>query len=411
MRRESPGSVRWLTVGALALALATAGSAGVGAQDEPVAEPLPQTSPLLPGVELETTEVEPGVYHVLTDGVRGLSRPIEFTYFDTHQSPGDLHRVNALVTRGLAANENGVWLGGPEGIFRLGQDELAWEQEPAREWWNAGFEVTPGDELFRPGEGLVLKGTEWRRIVPRLAGLKAMRGANGQFTADGSYWARGTNGKSGKERRTVFARRDDDGWSRIKNPPEPPGRAKDARQASIDQWGVTDDGVLYITRAHRHVQRFADGRWETLPRPGGRIADLHVGHDGTVWVERQDEGRWTYGGGSEVVRLGEDGWTGFELGPPRYLHPSPSAVGSDGAFWVAPGGDLVSEGGCDGILRLGESGVSRFLLGQCVYDIAAGPNGELWAEAGTWEGNWYAPESVGPVEVYLITPEAWTSTE
>ena len=37
---------------------------------------------LLPGVDLVTEEVEPGVFHVLSDGIRELSRPVEFLWLE-----------------------------------------------------------------------------------------------------------------------------------------------------------------------------------------------------------------------------------------------------------------------------------------------------------------------------------------
>jgi hypothetical protein len=396
----------------MATVLAAVPLGPVAGQEDPTTE-VPSTGPdLLAGVDLETVEVEPGVYQVLGDAYRDLTRPIEIVVFDPHLSPGDAHRVNAVATGGLAANANGVWLGGHDGVFRLGQDDLVWEVEPSRSWWDAGLTVTPADRLYRRDgrwAGEVLVDGTWKKVIPKLRNFEA-RGATGQFTSDGSLWIRGDNAKRGEGRRAVFARRDGDGWTRVGSPPRLPNRAADKRPASVDHWGVTDDGVLYVTRGRRQVQRFADGKWETLPAPGGRLVGLLVGPEGSVWVEREERDGWTYGGGSEFARLDDDRWTTYEIGPPRYLFPSPEAVGADGALWVAPGGSLMSDGGCAGIIRIDRVGLERFLLDHCVYDVAPGPNGELWLEAGTWDGNWYAPEDVGPVGVYVITPDAWTAT-
>ena len=401
---------RPLIVMALATTLAATGHGAALGQDA-TTEESPTDPGVLAGVELETVEVEPGVHHVLRDGVRDLDRSVEFAVFHGHMSPGDAFRINAVATRGLAANGNGVWLGGPDGVVRLGHEELVWEQEPTQNWYGSGYEVTPDDRLFRPDSGEIYNGDKWRRPVLRLKGVDAKRVRNSQFTSDGTLWTMASNDGQGRARRNILVRRDDDGWRRIKYPPDPPGRKKDARPANIGPWGVTDDGVVYVTRNGRQVQRYTDGAWETLPAPGGRIVGLHVGPEGTVWAERAETRGHTYGGGSEFVRLGEDGWTGYEVGAPRHMYPSPEAVAADGAMWVAPAGSLMSDGGCDGIIRIGDTGLDRFLPGHCVYDVAPGPGGEVWLEAGTWDGNWYAPDAVGPVGVYVITPAAWTNGE
>ncbi|MEX1295165.1 MAG: hypothetical protein AB1Z67_03235 [Candidatus Limnocylindrales bacterium] len=403
-------TARWAVIPALALALATASAGAVSGQDGSEAGTAPDMPGSLVGEDLEAVELAPGVYQVLRDGVRDLTRPLEIVIFDPNLSPGDVHRLNAVATHGLAANANGVWLGGPDGVFRLGHDDLVWETGPNPDATGAGLIVTPADRLYRGGDGgagEILAKDEWKPVVPTLGGFEA-DGSAGRFTQDGSLWVRGTNAKQGDQRRAAFARRDADGWTLIGSPPRLPGRAPDKRPASVDHWGVSDSGVLYVSRARRQVQRYADGRWETLAPPGGRIAGLHVGPDGAVWVERESADGRTYAGSSEFARLDEDGWTGYELGPPRYLSPSPAAVGADGALWLAPGGDLMSSGGCAGIIRVGTGRLDRFLLDHCIYDVAPGPSGELWLEAGTWDGSWYAPASVGPVGVYVITPAAWT---
>jgi hypothetical protein len=66
---------------------------------------------LLPGVDLVTAEVEPGVYRVLSDGVRDLSREAD---------DGDAW-LGGVLDGGIVAGLDGsVWWLGPEGFLRLG---------------------------------------------------------------------------------------------------------------------------------------------------------------------------------------------------------------------------------------------------------------------------------------------------
>ena len=85
---------------------------------------------LLPGVELEAEEVEPGVYWVVSDGVRDLSRVADRT---------DL-LMGGLFNGNLAAGRDGsVWSFGPDGFFRLGDaDTHAWSDIRARRWRGVG---------------------------------------------------------------------------------------------------------------------------------------------------------------------------------------------------------------------------------------------------------------------------------
>ena len=66
----------------------------------------------------------------------------------------------------------------------------------------------------------------------------------------------------------------------------------------------------------------------------------------------------------------------------------------------------MANGGCDGIVRTDGTSATRFLEDRCVHDIAVGPDGTVWAAATWWFGNYFSPESVSPVEIFAITPEA-----
>ena len=94
---------RRLALAGLVMATLMCGAAAVAAQG-------PSSDvDLLPGVDLLTEEVEPGVFRVASDGVRDLSSPIEFVWFWEGEAPRMLYRNNAMATGGLAANDEGVW--------------------------------------------------------------------------------------------------------------------------------------------------------------------------------------------------------------------------------------------------------------------------------------------------------------
>ena len=85
------------------------------------------------------------------------------------------------------------------------------------------------------------------------------------------------------------------------------------------------------------------------------------------------------------------------------------AAGADGAFWYASSGDPMTTGGCDGLTRVDGTGTKDFLEGMCIYDIALGPHGDVWLVAGSWDGNYWIPDAVGPVEVYVVSDDAAAS--
>jgi hypothetical protein len=76
------------------------------------------TAGLLPGVDLVTEEVEPGVFRVLSDGVRELSNvPVGAAADD------ELAFWDFLMSPNIAAGRASVWWFGPDGFFRLGDDQ------------------------------------------------------------------------------------------------------------------------------------------------------------------------------------------------------------------------------------------------------------------------------------------------
>jgi hypothetical protein len=73
------------------------------------------TPDLLPGVDLLTEEVEPGVYRVVSDGVRDLESEA------TIDRVGDMRLIG--THHSIAAGLDGsVWSFGPDAFYRLGNE-------------------------------------------------------------------------------------------------------------------------------------------------------------------------------------------------------------------------------------------------------------------------------------------------
>ena len=389
MRVAKTSAISVPAIGVMVLAMTGLGS--------PVAAQSSAPDPgLTIGLDLEMEAVEPGVFHVVSDGVRELSHEIEFLEFNEWGPPGWLYRTNATRSAGISANASGIWLRRPEGIVRLGEEELVWSPKPGD--LTPEFDVASDGTLYQRRQGLVLTDGEWRPVRPRVRGVELEQTHALRIAPDGTRWIKGTNGRNRESRRPRLARRDDDGWVRVESPPRPPQQAKTERHAGIGAWGVAEDGVVYVQR-DGDVQRFDGSGWETLTRPDGGIQHLLVGTDGTVWVNHSNP--------ASLTRLDGDEWTMYDVPPHLRLQGlEHAAVGLDGAYWYTPMGDPMSSGGCDGVIRTDGPTSERYLRGTCVYDIAIGPGGGVWVEATTWTGDYQTPESIGPLEVYLIAPDA-----
>ena len=67
--------------------------------------------------------------------------------------------------------------------------------------------------------------------------------------------------------------------------------------------------------------------------------------------------------------------------------------------------------GCDGLVSFDGSDSHRYLSGLCVHDIDIAADGSAWVLANEWVGTRDAPQMVGPVDLYVITPEAVAAAE
>ncbi len=360
-------------------------TAGVGADDT-------TTPVLLPGVDLITEEIEPGVYRVASDGARDLSEGVQ----DVTVTPGG----EVWVELGKKKDWDIVRLGEPGVSRKLGRKE-PWQLFTL----NGAPTVTGGLSPWRAydGEG-------WVDFEPTECDLLQYGATQGAIVADGGCWvADGGLARVDDEGGRV----DPDGWV----DPEEIGLGPEAIMVSA---AVADDGALWATVHLPRPLRFEglvhyDGRtWERVPYEREHpstiddfdsvgFAHTAVGPDGTVWVVDVNSGDPSSRPSLVfVVRTWDgDAWMTYApvevdvrtLPERRGLSVLRSLLGGsmdarfldDGRVWLL-----------DGLLHFDADGLrSQELPG--VGDLTFGPNGFAWTVA---EGG-----------LYVITPEAVVGTE
>jgi hypothetical protein len=172
-----------------------------------------------------------------------------------------------------------------------------------------------------------------------------------------------------------------------------------------------------------------EGGWERLPPPSEDedVAEVEFAPDGTLWVRwaeddtsgcesvrwgapnvlaRFDGTRWAEFDCTDGVPIMGGGGQGLEAG---FFRASP-----DGSVWLQPQGaeQETPRNFCDGIANFDGQSLTRYLPGRCIYAIDVGPDGSVWLHAG--EGadfNGSGGAVLGPIETYVITPEAVVATE
>jgi hypothetical protein len=396
--------------------------------------PSPQTIDPLAG--FLTKEVEPGVLRIVNDGIRDLSwlppggegnSPNPYRYYR-----------NAL---GLGS-DGSAWFARPDGVFRLGLDEVfaapgiihsdlpigvtsasPGNERQTRLWTLEGTGLTSLDPSSGPDRAV------WERD-PNSLFVAAGTGNRGLLAIDASsvLWAIAVDGadpyyppwdllSSADEVRT---------WTEHAFP-GPAGRV-------TGLWSTGTVGiVLLLELAEDHsdpeapprtgfseqLWTFDGSTWEHVGEtpPATEVAAADVGQDGTLWMRWQvmhwqelPDGGWEgeYTDAEGWARLIDDGWTLWsdpsELPRPAGPHDGGVGyqVGPDGSLWFAPAAPEPDGSECDGLARFDGTTLTRFLQPLCLYNLAIGPDGSVWALAGAD----YWVEEDPPVETYVIPAEA-----
>ena len=348
------------------------------------------TPDLLPGVDLVTEEVEPGVYRVASDGVRDLSEGVQ----DVTVTPGG----EVWVELGRKKDWDIVRLGEPGVSHGLGG------KEPGQLFTLNGAPTVAAGGL---SPWRAYDGEGWVDHEPTECDfLRTGYAPQAVIAAGGECWvAEG-----------VLARVDDEGgWHQVD--PDEIGLGPEAIMVSV---AVADDGDLWATVHAPPSRQFEglvhyDGRtWERVPyeqEERSTIDDLNrasfahtaVGPDGTVWVVDVHSGEPSSRPTLVFVVRTWDGDAWMTYAPVeadlRTLQERtrPSVTfsllgGSMDARFLDDGGVWLLEG----LLVFDADGLrSQELTG--VGDLMFGPDGFAWTVA---EGG-----------LYVISPEAVAGEE
>ena len=341
-----------------------------------------------------TEEVEPGVFHVLNDGVRDL---------------------DSQAGRIVAGHDGGTWFLSwtSGGFFRLGDDKTHEHKLGQVE----DFEVAPDGtvwEIARPADGglprlLSYDGERWTRSRPMEDRILIH---SVDIAPDGTPWATWSEGPSWSP--THVGSMGSDGWERLGTVPE------DVWPAQVILTGAGDLIVLSTPSAEPapvRASRYADGTWHDV-MDGFGVAT--IGADGVIWLLPQDEvpkgEEDDYLSNGTLVRYegAERREWGRDAGVPvfyfHYRWPHDLEVAPDGSLWVTYtlGPEPLEPPDCEGVARFDGETWSRFLTSHCVMDMEIASDGSVWVNG--WvqdaEGNRASPDNT-----YVIRPDAAATGE
>jgi hypothetical protein len=359
------------------------------------ADPTPRRThdpDLLAGATLVTEEIEPGVYRVVSDGVRDLARATGFRSYDVFDS---------IVSAG---HDGSVWVFTKDHFFRLG--DLA-----DHTWDGATFgrsdppSISPHGRVWqfeadfdRGTDGALrsFDGTVWKTELEGATGF--------HMWPDGTIWATDVNGRLLRRDGTTPT----DTWEEMGSalplrgvygtvwvsPRIDPGLAesygRSAGSVEVLTWHrATDQGQLDVSFIGQGRDSGDAGAFDA------QIRQVDMSDAGDWWIFQDFEvphaGTGATGTGDDVTRrvdylvhvddLSKRVLTGAE-GVPSLGEPEGNGVleaAPDGSVWMTVG----TEGGsCDGIATFDGETWHHFLRGACVVDIELAPDGTVWLQAG-----------------------------
>ena len=374
------------------------------------------TSDVLPGVTLTVEEVEPGVFRVVSDGVR------------------DLEQVNMTVV----GDDGSVWMDSARGIFELGragehpglvggEGLLAFAEDGTL--WAASADG-PEDLRSFDGETWTPQGT----IPDGIASAPDPWWPADYITdfavhPDGTVWQvaeqNGHNAYTrvqhlGTETWTTYAIGDglpDLGWCGVCVEGEPcPAADCEGGWGTLE---ITPDGTVWVGVPPRDppiptpsggLLRFDGTDWEVVRPLGGDedygVVGLLADRDGVLWAEFET---------GDLARFDGQAWEVFSYTPAGDpdlggIH----AVDLDGDLWVgsySDGDHDIAGDRCDGVRRFDGSTWTTFLSGVCVTDIDIASDGSVWTTVPRGAGLAWVPGYGHGGVLYVITPEAVAATE
>ena len=394
-------------------AVTTTASPAASASVDPSSTPTSSiTTDLLPGVNLVTQEVEPGVSLIVSDGVRDLA---------WDPGPEDPTAGTATYYRyyrsGIALGPHGIaWIFRPDGYFLLG-DRLTYQRKDGEPRPRGPVAVVSANaNELRGGTVWWADGQLWsfspspESMTDIMAWGSPGPGEHVAVNSAGSIWAvsQDLSGDITLSSSTGFG----NDWTSLPYP---------GPDWSVwDLWVTDEDEVWtleYVNEGggHSRFRRFDGTTWEVVDVPSGpEVITADVGRDGTAWAWLKTGPGPDPDQPAALARYDARGWQTFDVSGevPRtgYFHDGHTflAAAPDGTAWYNASADGVSgedQPACDGLVHFDGTTAIRYLRGSCIYNLAIAPDGTAWVLAGA--DYWDDP---GLVDTYVITPEAKMAT-
>lgn len=409
-------------------AVAASPTVGPVPTDGPTFEPDPtaateeqavdETRDILPGVDLATEEVEPGVLQVLNDGLRDLNVMLT-PEPERRSSTEDARRAATNLIAGL---DGSLWILGPDESYRVGHPESypVTDDTPSFPWQKA--EVDPDGRLWTSVDAADAERAE----------LSTLRSFDGErwtterqdvvafaLEQDGTVWVNADGRfirlRDGWQTPQMGTEVSDFWLSPVMHGTQVPGDEIEALveshesclECGLTTWLLQEDGDTHggpaglLPAQLERVDMGAQGdHWIyqrlDVPRAGPGVTDTVAPSDTIEYLVHVTGPTFTvYRGPDDVPALGYGPGGGvFRAGP-------------DGSVWMTP----QSRSGCGGLANFdGETWVG-YLEGRCVYGFDIATDGTVWVQAGDapWSEAREEPEPFR-VDTFVIRPQVAAPT-